>query len=102
MSEITEIWKPIPDYEGLYEVSNTGKVRSLNYKKRKGKIQLLKTKIDKYGYIALCLPNDGTRKSFRVHKLVATAFLGDAKGLQVNHKDSNKTHAFQAYECETI
>lgn len=89
-----EIWKPIPNYENIYEASNFGRIRSVNRidtngRKRIGKI--LKPKIERTGYLRVALFNGGKRKEYKVHRLVMLAFVGECPyGLQVNHKDENK------------
>ena len=67
-----EIWKDIEGYEGIYQVSNLGNVRSLNYKNT-GETRILKTRINRCGYICVCLGRK--RKDFKVHRLVAIAFI---------------------------
>ena len=85
-----EIWKPVRNYEGLYEVSNLGRVKSLNYK-RTGKERILKAGKSGNGYLQVNLYKDGNREQPLVHRLVATAFLDNADNLpEVNHKDENK------------
>ena len=69
-----EIWKPIKEFEGYYEVSNMGRVRSLNYK-RTGKKKILKNIEDYKGYLEVGLTKNGKRKQFKVHRLVAKAFI---------------------------
>ena len=69
-----EIWKPIKEFEGYYEVSNMGRVRSLNYK-RTGKEKILKNIEDYKGYLEVGLTKNGKRKQFKVHRLVAEAFI---------------------------
>ena len=69
-----EIWKPIKDFEGYYEVSNIGRVRSLNYK-RTGKEKILKNIEDYKGYLEVGLTKNGKRKQFKIHRLVAEAFI---------------------------
>ena len=69
-----EEWKPIKDYEGLYEVSNLGRVKSLNYK-RTGKEKILKNIECRNGYLAVSLTKLGKQKVFYIHKLVAEAFI---------------------------
>ena len=88
MSE--EIWKPVVGYEGLYEVSSEGRVRSLNYK-RQYRIQVLVQNYSrKYPYVILC--KDGKIKTRLVHLLVWEAFNGTIpKGMQVNHINEIKT-----------
>lgn len=94
---LNEIWRPIKGYEGLYEVSNLGRVRSLDRwcSHRRGK-QLKKGKIllggkDYDGYRLVLLYKEGKRKTFKVHRLVAEAFIPNPNNLpQVNHKDENK------------
>lgn len=90
-----EIWKDIKGYEGLYQVSNLGRVKSLpKLKKTPTTTYYTKEMIKKSnlckGYLRLPLCKEGHTKSFFVHCLVAQAFLGDANGLTVNHKDENK------------
>lgn len=95
-----EVWKDIKGYEGLYQVSNLGRVRSLDLvrtewdgtkKLYKGKV--LKGVTQKLGYIAFDLYKDGKRKNIRCHVLVAKSFLSDmSANLVVNHKDGNKAN----------
>lgn len=100
-----EIWKDINGFEGRYQVSNLGRVRSLgftwkvfNYKsgrylniKREGRIRKLIIG-KKWGYYMVNLANsDGQIKTYIVHKLVAMAFLPNPDNLpEINHKDENK------------
>lgn len=85
---IGEVWKPVPDYEGFYEVSNTGKVRSVyRYKK------VLKPMISNTGYERVDLFKNKNRKQLSVHRLVAMAFIDNPENKPfVNHKDESKTN----------
>lgn len=86
-----EIWKDVVGYEGLYQVSNIGRVRSLGHDKwHKGRI--LKPIIDGKGaYFYVGLFKNGKRKGESIHRIVATAFIPNPKNLPcVNHKDENK------------
>lgn len=84
-----EIWKDIKDYEGLYQVSNLGRVKSLNYK-RTGKEEILKAYDNGDGYLFVQLSKDGKVKNCRINRLVAQAFLPNPDSLpEVNHKDEN-------------
>lgn len=92
---MTEIWKEVKGYEGLYEVSNLGRVRSLDYLHtgQKRLLKLHKNKKNGYLYVQLCKNGKATTK--RVHRLVAEAFLENPLGLpEVNHKDECKTNNF--------
>lgn len=84
-----EIWKDIKGYEGLYQASNLGRVKSLgNNKNRKEKI--LKSFLNHKGYLRVGLCKNGKVKRYFVHRLVYEAFIGEIpKGMQVNHKDEN-------------
>lgn len=83
-----EEWKDIEGYEGLYQVSNLGNVKSLNYN-RTGKPKLLKLAEDYDGYLLVSLSKNGKHITTKVHRLVANAFLGK-NNLQINHKNENK------------
>lgn len=85
-----EIWKDIAGYEGLYQVSNLGNVRSLRYRNR-DEVRELFLKPHVRGYLQVELHKDGKRKMFTVHRLVALAFVdGYEENKQVNHIDENK------------
>lgn len=87
-----EIWKEIEGYEGEYEVSNLGNVRSLNYR-RSGKLKLLKQYTDKKGYEYVRLSKNGKGKIYKVHRLVAMAFIPNPDNLPiVNHIDECKNN----------
>lgn len=83
-----EIWKDIPGYDGIYQVSNLGRIRNLNWH-RSHKIKILNLKPDNSGYIKLRVKKE---KTFKVHRLVAMAFIPNPDGLpQINHKNEIKT-----------
>lgn len=85
-----EIWRDIPGYEGKYQVSNTGEVKSLNYNSS-GKSKLLKQIADKKGYNRVGLCKNGKRKYYFVHRLVAMTFIPNPDNLPIiNHKDEDK------------
>lgn len=89
-----EYWKDIKEFEGYYQVSNFGRVRSLNRiingRLIKGKIRVLRE--DKKGYLRILLSKQGYRKLCQVHRLVAGAFIPNPFNLpQVNHKNEDKT-----------
>lgn len=85
-----EEWKPIPGYENKYEVSNEGRVRSLNYHQT-GKTKLLKARKVGGGYLGVVLCKDREKKHHLVHRLVFEAFRGKIPtGMQINHLDENK------------
>lgn len=71
---VTEEWRDIVGYEGRYQVSNLGRVRSLNYM-RTGRIQVLRPKISKYGYSEIGLLKYGIMKHYKVARLVALSFI---------------------------
>lgn len=84
-----EIWKDIKGYEGLYQVSNLGNIKSLNYNKT-GKEKILKPTKQSCNYLRITLSKNGKGKIFLIHRLVAETFLPNPYNLpQVNHKDEN-------------
>jgi hypothetical protein len=91
MRNTNEIWKPIKGYEGLYEVSNLGNVKSLNYS-HTGKPKLLKLCKLKNGYLMVQLSKNSVTEKRLVHRLVAQAFLPNPDNLpEVNHKSEIKS-----------
>lgn len=84
-----EIWKPISGYEGKYMISNFGRVKSLNYR-RTGKEKIMTPGKLRKNYLGVSLTINGKSKTFKVHRLVAEAFIPNTKNLPlVNHKDEN-------------
>ena len=84
-----EIWKPIEGTDGMYEVSNTGKVRSLNYLGRGITKELKPWKNGGYRRINLIVA--GKKKNFLLHRMVAEAFIPNPDNKpEVNHKDGDK------------
>lgn len=90
-------WKPIAGYEGIYEVSIGGLVRSVKRKVWNGHAfvqleeRLLKPNTLSKGYLQVTLYNNRRRKCFQVHRLVASAFIENPDNLpQVNHINGNK------------
>lgn len=85
-----ENWASIDGYEGLYEVSDTGMVRSLKRTTTSGKV--LSQRSGTGGYLSVCLCKDNHKKSFVVHRLVARAFVTNPENKpEVNHKNGVRT-----------
>ena len=90
--DMKEEWKSITGYEGLYEVSSLGRVRSLNYHCT-GKIKVLKPCKRGYGYLYVKLCKNRVMKKCSIHRLVAETFIQNPLNKpQVNHKDEDKTN----------
>lgn len=86
--EAQEIWKPVADYEGLYMVSNLGRVKSVPRPGTKGGI--LKPAPDDRGYLKVKLYKNGGKSTHQVHRLVMRAFVGECPdGYEVDHVDWN-------------
>lgn len=97
-----EIWKDIKYYEGIYQISNIGRVKRLkrSLKRKDGKMysvkeKILKTSYDRDGYLFITLRKDEKHKGFRVHRLVAQAFISNITSKEtINHlngiKDDNR------------
>lgn len=87
--EEKEIWKDVVGYEGLYEISSFGNVVSVKNDKRK----IISQETHQRGYLRVNLHKDGVWRHFRVHRLVAMAFVDNPTGFpQVDHIDGNKTN----------
>lgn len=91
-------WKPIPGYEDMYEVSSSGKIRSVERRVRKGNgtrrvaPRRRKLSTNTKGYLSVGLSKQGTSKTHEVHKLVMLAFRGPpSPGLEVCHKNGIRT-----------
>lgn len=94
----TEVWKDIVGYEGLYKVSNLGRVKSLDriVTHKNGRKRLFKGKLItpfKNEYFMVVLSKNGKKSSSNIHRLVAQAFIPNPNNLpEVNHIDENKSN----------
>lgn len=99
-TNMTEEWKGIPGYEGLYQASNLGKIRSLprlvsvkdgRIRRCSGRVLSPSTVVGGYQSATLC--DERGQRTFRVHRLVAMAFLPNPENLpEINHKDRNTSN----------
>lgn len=84
-----EIWKDVDGFEGLYQISSYGKIKSLHYYGGDREKVLIPIK-DKDGYLTIGIWKNKKRHSRKIHRLVAAAFIPNPENLpQVNHKDEN-------------
>ncbi len=93
-----ECWKAIPNYEGLYEASDMGRIRSVSRMVKRngdtkktlcGRVLVIQTQGN--GYKCVTLSKNGCVRTYRVHRLVATTFIPNPQGLpEVNHINENK------------
>ena len=89
--EINEIFKDVKGYEGYYEISNLGRVRSTSYKGKK----ILKPAITKNGYLNVIFCINQKKEHKFVHRLVAEAFIPNINNYStVNHKDEDKLNNY--------
>lgn len=106
-ANVHEIWRPIKDYEGFYEVSNLGRLKSLERTDCKGqhrKERILKQGLDTDGYTLIILSKDRVRSTKKPHRLAAQAFIPNPHNLpQINHIDGVKTnnHVTNLEWCDT-
>ena len=100
MQEIKEEWRDVPNYEGLYQVSNLGRVRSMSHEVRTAKHGtglrmtdgiILSPFKSSHGYLFVGLNKNNQNKKFSIHRLVAMAFIPNPNNYPcVNHKDEVK------------
>ena len=90
-----EVWRDVKGYKGLYQVSNMGRVKSLERKDRFGRVikeRILEPAVTHNGYLRVGLHVDGKRKMLRVHRLVCEAFRENPDNKsEVNHVNEDKT-----------
>lgn len=94
-----ETWKDVKGYEGLYQVSDLGRIRSLgqvcnakNNSTSKKRERILVQEITAFGYCRVRLFDfEGKAKHYAVHRLVAQEFIGNTEGFEINHKNEIKT-----------
>ena len=96
-----EIWKDIPGYEGLYQASTCGNIKSLERTVKIGdnerivKERLLVLQLDSHGYYRIRLSNKCKTKKFMVHRLIAMTFIPNPNNYRcINHKDEVRTNNF--------
>lgn len=98
--QTTEVWKDVPDYEGLYQVSNLGRVKSLlrtdnkgfNNCKRTFKEKIQKPVLQKSGYMLCSFTKNYITKKFLLHRIIAKTFIINIYNKnQVNHINGNKS-----------
>lgn len=96
--QVAEIWKDVLEYEGYYQVSNHGRVKSLarnSVDGRKLSSCIITPRLDRYGYVRVWLYKDGDRKEYRIHRLVAIAFVPNPDNkCEVNHKNGIKNYNY--------
>lgn len=88
---MSEIWMPVPGYEGLYIISNRGQVKSLDRPGKTGRV--LRPQVNSCGYCRVTLSRNNKAHRLFVHRLVAEVFLPRRPGCDViNHLDFNVTN----------
>lgn len=93
-----EMWKDVPEFEGCYQISNLGRVRSIDrkFKSKDGRNWSIKGRIDNptissKGYFHKRFKYNGKQKNYKIHRLVGLLFLTNSSNLlEINHKDGNK------------
>ena len=91
MSENIEIWKPVVGYEGLYEVSNLGKVKAIKWHRGEEEKEM-KPYTTYKGYLRLRLCKNGKGKQFQIHRLVAEAFIPNPENKPyIDHINTDRT-----------
>lgn len=88
-NDVNEEWRDIEGYQGIYQVSNFGRVKSLKF----GKEKILRPRKTRNGYLRVNLCKNEKLKGYYIHRLIATAFIPNPMNLPtVNHIDEDKTN----------
>lgn len=88
-----EEWRPVVGYENRYSVSSLGRIRSNFDPTRPARSPIIMSPRNKRGYLLITLCSENGRRTFFVHRIVASAFIGPSpEGYQVNHKDASKSN----------
>lgn len=89
-----ELWRDVIGYEGYYQVSNFGHVKGIKLTRFRNTERILKPSLDRYGYPYVVLCKDKQRKHWKLHRLVAFAFLGEPPTPQheINHIDADRAN----------
>jgi hypothetical protein len=91
-ADIIEIWKDVPEYEGLYQVSNLGRIKSLPRNGTRNSSRILKPRVD-LGYERVWLSKADVVKPHKISRIVASVFiLNPFNKPEVNHIDGNKSN----------
>lgn len=86
-----ELWRDIPGYEGLYQISTHGRIKSIRATTNTFPGKLVKARVNQRGYKSVSLSKDGCTKTPSVHSLVLLTFVGRRpKGMVIHHRDHNK------------
>ena len=94
MTTQKEVWLPVPEYEGLYDVSNLGRIRSYHNfgYELKREPRIITPSKERYGYLQITLCKQGKHKQTKIHLIVANAFMSpNPGGHQIDHKNGIKT-----------
>ena len=94
MHQANEAWKPVAGFEGLYQISNTGKIRREKNDRLRNRYPALREmtpRLDYQGYLQITLCHLGTRKTIKMHRAIAEAFIPNPlTKATINHKNGNK------------
>ncbi|KKN98848.1 hypothetical protein LCGC14_0140890 [marine sediment metagenome] len=86
-----ELWKDVKNYEGVYCISNLGRIKRILNSSKTNTDRILKPQINRFGYLQITLCKNGHKKTLKLHRLVLESFVGDClDGMECCHKDRNR------------